>query len=72
MNINKQALRSYVRGAYDMQGQRIQTGNRIVQMFKRKLGLVPGEKEEDIPDAEARKVLADLKIHHKKEPPQNS
>lgn len=53
-------LRSTVRGAYDIQNLRIQTGNRIVANFKARLGQKPGEKEEDI-GAKEQTVLNTLR-----------
>jgi len=50
MNIQKQNLKILVRGAYDLQKQRIQTGNRIVGNFKAKLGQSPGESEDTHPE----------------------
>ena len=38
-------LKTIVRGAYDIQKNRIQTGNRLVGNFKAKLGQAPSEKE---------------------------
>lgn len=56
----KRVLRSYVRGAYGIQVLRVQTGNRIVAVFRDKLGIEPGEKTEKIKDKivkEAIKVI---------------
>ena len=58
-----QTLKSMVRGAYDIQKLRIQTGNRIVGNFKAKLGIEPGEKETSKEDA--KKVLTDLRRRYK-------
>ena len=58
-------LKTFVRGAYDLQKLRIQMGNRIVGNFKAKLGQSPGEKEEEI-DAEGKAILADLRSRFRK------
>ena len=58
-------LKILVRGAYDIQQNRIQTGNRIVGNFKAKLGQEPGEKEEEL-DADAKALLADLRRSYAK------
>lgn len=58
---NKSALRQLVRGTYDLQKLRIQTGNRVTGQFKVKvLGQQPGESEEKL-DQDARKVLKILR-----------
>ena len=56
--MNNTLLRTMVRGAYDLQKQRIQFGNRIAANFRVKLGLEPSQKAED--DAEAANVLKEL------------
>ena len=38
-------LKTIVRGAYDIQKNRIQTGNRLVGNFKAKLGQAPSERK---------------------------
>lgn len=58
-------LRTIVRGAYDLQKLRIQTGNRIVANFKAKLGQKPSKKE-DTMDEEGRALLKDLRARYKK------
>ncbi len=58
-------LKTFVRGAYDLQKLRIQMGNRIVGNFKAKLGQSPGEKEEEI-DAEGKAILVDLRQRFRK------
>jgi hypothetical protein len=63
--MQREQLRTLVRGAYDIQKLRIQMGNRIVGNFKAKLGQEPGTKEEDI-EEDARQVLADLRRRYKK------
>jgi hypothetical protein len=57
-------LKTIVRGAYDIQKNRIQTGNRIVGNFKAKLGQAPSEKEDTI-DKEGQQVLLNLRRSHK-------
>lgn len=57
-------LKTIVRGAYDIQKNRIQTGNRLVGNFKAKLGQAPSEKEDTI-DNDGQKILADLRKSHK-------
>ena len=56
----RQAVRTVVRGTYDIQNLRIQTGNRIVANFKARLGQAPSEKEETM-DKEAKDILANLR-----------
>lgn len=48
---NPSVLRTAVRTLYDLQKIRIQMGNRIVASFRHKLGLSPGEAEENNPKA---------------------
>lgn len=57
-------LKTIVRGAYDIQKNRIQTGNRLVANFKAKLGQAPSEKEDTI-DADGQQLLANLRRSHK-------
>ena len=57
-------LKTIVRGAYDIQKNRIQTGNRLVGNFKAKLGQAPSEKEDTI-DKEGQQVLTNLRRSHK-------
>ena len=61
----KENLRALVRGAYDIQKLRIQTGNRLVANFKSKLGQKPQESEKTL-DAEATLILNQLRAHYKK------
>ena len=58
-------LRTVVRGVYDIQGLRIQMGNRIVAQFKSKLGQAPSKPEAEM-DAEGKKILADLRKRYRK------
>lgn len=57
-------LRILVRGAYQVQKLRIQTGNRIVGNFKVKLGQDPGTSEEDM-EKLAKQILKDLRRDYK-------
>jgi len=57
-------LKTIVRGAYDIQKNRIQTGNRLVGNFKAKLGLAPSEKEDKL-DKAGQIVLKNLRQSHK-------
>ena len=57
---SQQTLRAFVRGAYALQKQRIQTGNRICANFKAKLGQAPGQSEETL-DPESKKILAQIR-----------
>ena len=61
----KQNLKSIVRGAYDLQKLRIQTGLRIVCNFKSKLGLEPSAKEEEL-DKDGQEILTALRIAYQK------
>lgn len=64
-NIRQSTIRTIVRGAYDVQKLRIQTGNRIVGNFRAKLGQEPGELTETL-DKEAQELLADLKKRYRR------
>ena len=57
-------LKTIVRGAYDIQKNRIQTGNRLVGNFKAKLGQAPSEKEDTI-DKEGQQILHNIRRSHK-------
>lgn len=65
MQNDKAQLKTVVRGAYDIQKLRIQMGNRIVANFKAKLGQKPSKPEREL-DAEAKRLLADLRMRFKK------
>lgn len=65
MDDQRRSLRAIVRGAYDMQKLRIETGNRIVANFKARLGQRPGHKEEEI-EAEGRNLLNALRAAYRK------
>jgi hypothetical protein len=58
-------IRAIVRGAYDIQKLRIQTGLRIVATFKKKLGQEPSTKETEL-DTEAKKLLAELRVYYQR------
>ena len=64
--MSKQNLKIIVRGAYQVQKLRIQTGNRIAGNFKSKLGQLPGVSEEEGLEKEAQKVLDLLRADYKK------
>jgi hypothetical protein len=51
----KEIIRQHVRGCYDIQKLRIAMGNRICTAFKTKIGIQPGEKEDE--DKEKAKIL---------------
>lgn len=54
-------LRQLVRGAYDLQKLRIQSGNRLVANFKAKLGQAPSEREDSVLDEKGKATLAELR-----------
>lgn len=58
-------LKILVRGAYDIQKLRIQTGNRVVANFKAKLGQEPSQSEDTLSE-EAKEVLRQLRTKNKK------
>lgn len=62
--MNRQHLKTIVRGAYDLQKLRIQIGNRIVGNFKAKLGQLPSHSEEEL-DKDAQLVLSILRKSYK-------
>lgn len=57
---SKGMLKSAVRGAYDIQQLRIQTGLRLVANMKVKLGIEPGTKEDES-DSKAKQILKKLR-----------
>jgi hypothetical protein len=63
--MNNRAIRAIVRGAYDLQKLRIQTGLRIVANFKVKLGQSPGERETEL-STEAKVLLRDLRADYRR------
>ncbi len=60
--IARDNVRALVRGAYDFQSLRIQTGNRIAANFRNRLGLDSSEKEEA--QEEAKKVLDAIRFDY--------
>lgn len=63
--MNDNPLRTLVRGAYDIQKLRIQSGNRVVGNFKAKLGQEPSRAEDEM-DAEGKAILSALRASYKK------
>lgn len=63
---NRSNIRTLVRGAYDLQKLRVSVGNRVVGNFRAKLGQEPGKLAAETLDAEAQKLLADLKARYKR------
>ncbi len=64
-NANRHFLRGTVRGAYDLQKLRIQTGLRIVANVKYKMGQMPSTKEEELDD-DAKAILASLRASYER------
>ena len=62
--MQNQLIRASVRTMYDLQKLRIQAGNRIVAAFRVKLGIEPGEKEDE--ETEAGKLLDELRKEYKR------
>lgn len=60
------AIRPVVRGAYDIQKIRIQTGNRVAANFRARLGQAPSERADEALDADKLELLADLKRRHRR------
>jgi hypothetical protein len=58
-------IRPIVRGAYDQQKLRIQTGNRLASNFRAKLGQRPGKLETEELSADAQDVIAMLKASYR-------
>ncbi len=65
MTTTVEQLRTMVRGSYDLQKLRIQTGNRIVANFRAKLGQTPGTSEEAL-EKDAQLILKKLRDSYKK------
>ena len=61
MNQLRDNIRAIVRGTYDLQNLRIQTGNRVVANFKSKLGQTPGAKEEETISPEDQAILKNMR-----------
>lgn len=59
-------MRQNVASCYDVQHLRIGMGNRLVSHFFRKLGQTPSESPDDIDDAEAQKMLNQLRTIYEK------
>jgi hypothetical protein len=62
----REQLRIFVRGAYDLQKLRIQTGNRIAANFRAKLGQKPGESAKDSLEEDAAETLAIIKASYRR------
>lgn len=56
-------IRVMVRGVYDLQKMRIQTGNRITGNFKHKLGQKPSQSEADL-EKESKDILKQLRLSY--------
>ena len=57
--IQREFVRSIVRGTYDIQKLRIQAGNRLTANYKIKLGIQPGKAEDE--EKVASSILADIR-----------
>lgn len=66
MNAIQQNIRVIVRGIYDEQKLRIQTGNRVVANYKARLGQEPSKKEEDGIDENDLKILDQIRAEYKR------
>ena len=64
-NEQMREISSMVRGAYDLQQLRIQSGGRLVANFKAKLGQSPSTPEKDL-EEEEKKVLKRIRDSYKK------
>lgn len=62
MIFSRDTIRSVVRGAYDLQKMRIQTGNRLVAQFKIALGQAPSTSEEEALGEAETEFLKDLRV----------
>ena len=58
--MNKSVMRAMVRGAYDLQKLRIQSGLRVVAAFKTKIGQMPGRSEDELEEV-AVAILKELR-----------
>ena len=63
--MNKSVMRAMVRGAYDLQKLRIQSGLRVVAAFKTKIGQMPGHSEDEL-DEVAATILATLREEYER------
>jgi hypothetical protein len=59
-------FKALVQSAYDLQDTRLRVGARLVANFKAKLGQEPSQTEETIDDAEAKKLLDELRDDYKR------
>lgn len=59
----KHQLKVMVRGAYDLQKLRTQTGNRIAANFRSKLGLAPSDSEAEL-EKDGQKILKNLRARY--------
>ena len=64
-NSQQQMLKAAVNGFYSMQKTRIRVGNNIVANFKIKIGQEPSQSEDTL-DADAKLLLANLRVSYKK------
>lgn len=64
--MTKNMIRAAVKGAYDLQKLRIQTGLRLVSAFKQKLGQMPSQTEDNIDDEQAVEMLEVLRLMYKR------
>lgn len=62
----KVMIKTMVQSAYDMQDTRLRLGGRLVANFKAKAGQAPSTKETDIDEAEAKKLLDQLRGEYKR------
>lgn len=62
---DRQALRALVRSFYDGQHLRVIVGNRLTANFRVRLGQEPGTPGDEL-DAEAQKIIMELKEHYKR------
>ena len=63
--LERSELKAMMRGKYDVQKTRIQTGLRLVSNFKVRLGQEPGEKETEL-DKKSQKILNSIRAQYKK------
>ena len=60
-------IKAIVKGSYDIQMLRLAAGQRLVQQFKKKLGIDATKKEDDEEqDKEAQKLMNELRAAYKK------
>ncbi|MHB8843076.1 MAG: TIGR-Tas system RNA-guided endonuclease [Candidatus Aquicultor sp.] len=63
--MNKSVMRAMVRGAYDLQKLRIQSGLRVVAAFKTKIGQMPGHGEDELEEVAAQ-ILKELRSEYER------